>query len=117
MFCQLAVRVSQREETILSWQCITGPSHLVLEADDPALERAAMGIGSPESLQVSVFYISEELLKNWLVEQWSKSHWLEKGKGKRKEEENQQRLTDTLKFYAKAATATLSQDSVGEKKW
>lgn len=41
----------------------------MLEADDPALERAAMGIGSPESLQVSEFYISEELLKNWLVEQ------------------------------------------------
>lgn len=74
MFGQLVVKVSQREEIILSWQCITGPSHVVLEADDPSSENAAMGTEIPECLQVSVFYISEELLKNWLVEQQSKSH-------------------------------------------
>lgn len=40
MFGQLVLRVSQREETILSWQCITGLSGVVLEADDVALEHA-----------------------------------------------------------------------------
>lgn len=40
MFGQLALRASQREETILSWQCITGLSGVVLEADGVASEYA-----------------------------------------------------------------------------
>lgn len=58
MFGQLVVRVSQREEIILSWQYITGPSHVVLEADDPSLENAAtraLRVLSPCKFQWFIF--------------------------------------------------------------
>jgi len=75
MFGQLALRVSKREETILSWQRIMGLSSVVLDADGVALEHA---VTCAECLQVPaswvVSFFPQGLLKNWFAGQTSKSH-------------------------------------------